>query len=360
MAALSPPGRQLPSAIYRCASPLSPGCDRTRRSPPRGNCRLTVAAGGSSLAPVTLTTANGDATLTGTPTSPTARRWELAARLRALRVQAGVSLEDAAGELLCSVAKISRMETAGRGVQPRDVRDLARLYKVPDDVRDELMELALEARKSGWWQDFRNIDDQQATFFGLETAAQRTYAFEALRVPGLLQTADFARALISSLRPPGELTDAWIEDVVSIRGIRQARISSGDLSLHAIIDEAAVRRPAGSAPVMAAQMERLIAEAQRPNVTLQAIPFAGGPHPGLDGSFQHLSFPNGLIGDVVYVEGLVGNFFLDKEAEVSHYRLVFDDLADRVALSADDTLVWLETVSKEWRSMARPQRRARG
>src|SRR4051812_19365151 len=131
MAALSPPGRQLPSAIYRCASPLSPGCDRTRRSPPRGNCRLTVAAGGSSLAPVTLTTANGDATLTGTPTSPTARRWELAARLRALRVQAGVSLEDAAGELLCSLSKISPVGKARPGGPPPGGRGLPRPYKGP-------------------------------------------------------------------------------------------------------------------------------------------------------------------------------------------------------------------------------------
>lgn len=291
--------------------------------------------------------------------SPTARRWELAARLRSLRIAAGVTLEQAAAELLCSVAKISRMETAGRGVQPRDVRDLARLYKVPDDVREELMTLATEARKPGWWQDFRTIDEASGTYIGLESAASECRLFEVVRMPGLLQIHEFSSTLIPHLRPEGELTPEWIDETVTVRGIRQERVASGELTLHAIIDEAVVRRPVGDAQVMAAQMERLIADAQRPNVTLQAIPFERGPHPGLEGSFQHLTFPSGLIGDLVYVEGLLGNFLLDKEAEVGHHRQVFDDLAGRYALSSSDTLAWLETVAKEWHSTSRPQRRAR-
>src|SRR4051812_502769 len=124
--------------------------------------------------------------MAGVSASPTARRWQLAARLRALRDVAGVTVEDAARELMCSVAKISRMETAGRGVAPRDVRDLCRLYQVSDAERDELIQFANDAKKPGWWQDYRTLDETTATFIGLETAADRFQWFEGLRMPGLL------------------------------------------------------------------------------------------------------------------------------------------------------------------------------
>jgi transcriptional regulator with XRE-family HTH domain len=103
--------------------------------------------------------------------SPTARKWELAARLRALRTEAELTVEAAASELMCSVAKISRMETAGRGVRPRDVRDLCRLYGVDDARCDELVALAIEARRPSWWQEFRTLEEHVANFTGLEAAA---------------------------------------------------------------------------------------------------------------------------------------------------------------------------------------------
>src|SRR3954453_3970382 len=109
--------------------------------------------------------------------SPTARRWQLAAQLRRLRQAAGVSVEQAAGELMCSVAKISRMETAGRGVQPRDVRDLCRLYGVSDEVREQLMQAGVEARRPGWWQEFPSLDEHASTFIGLESGASQFRAF---------------------------------------------------------------------------------------------------------------------------------------------------------------------------------------
>lgn len=290
--------------------------------------------------------------------SPTARRWELAARLRTLRMQAGLSTEDAARELMCSVAKISRMETAGRGVQPRDIRDLCRLYGVSDTVRDQLMQAAADARKPGWWQEFPTLDDQSSTFIGLESAAEVMLAFEALRIPGLLQTTEFTAAMLPQLRPPGELTPEWISDTVAARARRQERIASGALSLHAIVDEAALRRPVGDRPVMVDQVDRLIAEAGRPNVTLQVVPFSQGPHPGVEGSFQLLGFPAGQIDDVIFVEGLLGNFLIDRKTEVDHYRTVFEDIAARFALGADETLAWLETLRNSYRT-TRPKRSAR-
>src|SRR5690349_6284212 len=149
--------------------------------------------------------------------NPTARRWELAARLRQLRLDAGKSVDEAAAELMCSAAKISRMETAGRGVQPRDVRDLCRFYGVSDAIRDDLIQAASDARKPGWWQDFRTIDEQVTTYIGLETAAEELKYFDPLRLLGLLQTPEYSTALIRNLRPAGELTDQWIAETVAVR-----------------------------------------------------------------------------------------------------------------------------------------------
>jgi transcriptional regulator with XRE-family HTH domain len=269
---------------------------------------------------------------------------ELAARLRELRVQAGKSIDDAAAELMCSVAKISRMETGGRGVQPRDIRDLCRLYGVSNEVRDELARMASEARKAGWWQrDFRTLDEQTATLIALEMAATDVRIYDAIRVPGLLQTPEFTLAFIPALRPPGELTPEWIADTVAAREQRQKRVESGELRLHAIVDEAALSRPVGGedAPaIMRHQIERLIEDAARPNVRIQVIPFDVGPHPGLEVSFQHMALSR--IDDHVYVDGgFMGNFLVDKKEEVDSFRTLFDDLSARVALDQDATVNWL-------------------
>lgn len=280
----------------------------------------------------------------GSP-NPTVSRLELAARLRELRIEAGKSIDDAAAELMCSVAKISRMETGGRGVQPRDVRDLCRLYEVSNDVRDGLIRLASDARKPGWWRrDFRTLDEQTATLIGLESAATDVRIYDAVRVPGLLQTPEFTRAFIPALRPPGELAPEWIADTVAVRQQRQQRVESGDLRLHAIVDEAALSRPVGGddAPtIMRHQVERLIEDAARPNVRIQVVPFEVGPHPGLEVSFQHMALSQ--IDDHVYVDGgFMGNFLVDKADEAAHYRTIFDDLSARVALDEQTTVNWLQ------------------
>jgi transcriptional regulator with XRE-family HTH domain len=286
--------------------------------------------------------------------NPTAHKWELAARLRQLRTEAGMSVEDAAAELMCSAAKISRMETAGRGVQLRDIRDLCRLYGVSAATQAELMQLAKDAKTPGWWQDFRTIEDPRTTFFGLENAASDMQVVEVLRVPGLFQTEEFTRALLPWVRPPGELSDQWIDETIRARAKRQIRISSGELRFHVIIDEAALRRPVGSAAVMLRQIERLLVDAARPNVTVQIIPFSRGPHPGIDGSFHRLSFPNGRIADVVFVEGLLGDFVLDKAHEVNHYQVVFDYMSTNVAYDAYDTTRWLKALADDLREAPAP------
>ncbi len=279
--------------------------------------------------------------------SPVARRWQLAAQLRKLREDADKTIEDTAAELMCSVAKVSRMETAGRGIQPRDVRDLCRFYGVPEAVRDELVQFAIEAQRPGWWHDFRTIDEQVATYIGLETAAQSARGADALRLPSLLQTPEFTAALLDGIRYPPEKTNTWIEETLQARGKRQERVKSGELQLHVIIDEAALRRPIGGRDVMVAQVERLLADGTLPNVTIQVIPFDSGPHPGLEGSFQHLRFPAGQLNDIVFVEGMLGNSILDKSAVVDQYFMVFEYLSKECALPPANALEWLELLLRE-------------
>jgi transcriptional regulator with XRE-family HTH domain len=295
----------------------------------------------------------------GANASPTVRRWELAARLRKLREQHDLSVQQLAAELLCSSAKVSRMETAGRGVSARDIRDLARLYQLPNQVRDELTQLAAEASKRGWWQDIRTIDEEVKTYLGLEAAAREIRVVEAQRLPGLLQTENIVRALVPALRPAGEIDARLVEETVLSRRRRQERLASGEIQLHVVVDETAFRRPVGGPYIMVEQIERMLADASRDNVVLQVIPFARGPHPAMDGSFNHLTFPQEILSDVVYVEGLLGSFVLDAHAVVDHYRQVFDELAGSIALSPSDSASWLENVADDWRSITRRPRRAK-
>jgi transcriptional regulator with XRE-family HTH domain len=273
--------------------------------------------------------------------SPTARRWELAARLRDLRTSAGRTVEEVAAELMCSPAKISRLETAGRGIQPRDVRDLCRFYGVPEKVQRELLQLATDARKPGWWQDFRSLDEQTATFLGLESAAIECRQFSALVVPGILQSPNYAMALVSQVRTPGYWDATEVAEIVATRARRRQRLLDGQLEVWAILDEAIFERPVGSPDIMASQVADLIAWADLPNVHLQVVGFSAGSYPGLDGSFLHLRFAQAALGDVVYVEGLLGQFLLDKSSDIERYLEVFSFISESVALSQEDAVSYL-------------------
>jgi transcriptional regulator with XRE-family HTH domain len=286
-----------------------------------------------------------------TDNNPVARRWQLAAQLRAIREEAGKTADEAATELMCSVAKISRMETAGRGIQPRDVRDLCRFYGTSKAIQDELIGLAEEAQQPGWWQDFRTLSEDTTTFIGLESAAHSVRSVDALRLSGLLQNRDYTAALLEGMRFAPNRTTRWVEETIEARVKRQERVESGELAIHQILDESALRRLVGGYDVMVRQVERLLTEVARPNVTLQVIPFELGPHPGLDGAFTYLSFPSGRIDDIVYIEQLVGNQMLDKPPVVKRYLDIFDYLV-RYALSPDDTIVWLEALLSELTAQA--------
>jgi transcriptional regulator with XRE-family HTH domain len=279
-----------------------------------------------------------------TDTNPLAIRWQVGGRLRQLRESARMTLDDAARQLMCSTTKISRIESAERLAQPRDVRDLCQLYGVDPQTTDELIKLATAAKQPGWLDDFPELDDATATYLSLERAADRVRLFDLSRLPGLLQTTEFTSAMLRRLRRPGGLTEAWIADTARSRQVRQERVVTGELQVAAIVDESVFRRGVGDEAIMHAQITRVIELAELPNVDVHIIPLSAGVHPGVQGSFSCLSFSKAGLRDVVYVEGLVGSALREKRRDTSRYVVIFDHLLDEYALDTEDTLGWLESL----------------
>lgn len=266
--------------------------------------------------------------------SPTVRRRRLAAELRRLRDRADLTIEDVAEKLECSTSKISRIETGHVGVKPRDARELLRLYGVADDQLDALVQLAKEARTKGWWHAYNEVFT--GAFVGLEAEASSLRAYQALLVPGLLQTGDYMRTVIHAARPDATATEA--DKRVEARLARQRLLTDADPPRYwAVIDEAVLYRPVGGATVMREQLDRLVARAALPHVTVQVLPFSAGAHSGMDGPFLILGFPEQADPDVVYVDSTTAGFYLEEPAEILRYTLMFDHLR-AAALSPDDSL----------------------
>ena len=265
---------------------------------------------------------------------PTIRRRRLASELRRLREAADLTIDEVAEKLECSASKISRIETGHVGVTPRDARDMLELYGQTGDEREALVQLAREARKPGWWQAYKEVFT--GTFVGLEADASSLRAFQALLVPGLLQTEPYARAVIRAMRPDADESD--IQRRVDARTARQQLLTDPNPPEYwAVIDEAVLHRVVGGPEVMAHQADRLLAVAQLPHVTIQVVPFGAGAHPGMEGPFLILGFPEQADPDVVYVDSTSGGFFLELPPDVRRYILMFDHLR-ATALKPDDSV----------------------
>jgi transcriptional regulator with XRE-family HTH domain len=287
-----------------------------------------------------------------TASSPTVRRRELGANLRALRTDAGLTVEQVAEQLLCSPSKISRLETGQRGASLRDVRDLCDLYQVTDQKeRDRLMQLAREGKQQAWWQTL-DWPEPLRTYIGLEAEAVSIRTFESDVIPGLLQTEDYARALMRGAVPP--LSQDAIEKYVSTRLRRQEILTQDDPpQFHAVIDEAALHRLPGSAEMMVAQLDRIIGHSRHAHVTVQVLPFRTGPQPGSDSTFAILDYATPVLSSTVYVETLAGNLYLEREADLVVYQRVFSRLCE-LALPRDDTVSFLQDMARTYLRLAGP------
>jgi len=287
-----------------------------------------------------------DATFVPEVRSPTVRRRELGALLRGLRLAKGLTVEQAAERLMFSMSKLSRMET-GHGVATlRDIRDLCALYDVTDEAeRERMTELAREGKQQGWWQSYELT---YATYVGLEAEAVAISDFQSSVVPGLLQTADYARAGHEAAMP--RLSPGQIEMQIEAKLTRQSLLTRVDApSFRAVLDEAALHRVVGGSRVMAAQLAYLMEAARLPNVTVQVIPFTVGSHPGLESNFNILELPP-PTSSVVFVEGLIGSVYLERAEDLKRYRKVFERLQS-IALSPKDTTNAIAEIQAQFQEM---------
>ncbi|SQD99014.1 Helix-turn-helix domain protein [Parafrankia sp. Ea1.12] len=251
---------------------------------------------------------------------PTVRRILLGSQLRRLREEKGISREDAGYHIRASESKISRMELGRVSFKERDVDDLLTLYGVTDSTeRAPLLSLVREANRPGWWHSFGDVlPNWFQPFIGLEEAAQLIRTYELQFIPGLLQTEEYARAVIKqgNTGVPAEI----IERRVNVRMNRQKVLHRENAPrLWVVVDEAALRRPIGGPKVMRSQLEQLIALCDLPNLTLQIMPFAFGGHAAEGGAFSILRFPESDLPDVVYLEQLTGAVYMDKREDVDIY-----------------------------------------
>lgn len=274
--------------------------------------------------------------------NPVVRRRELGARLRALRSESGLTVEQVAERLMYSASKVSRMEGGYRSVTLRDIREVCDLYGVTDTaLREQLMELARESRQQSWWQSY---DLPYSTYIGLEADAKHIKNFHSSVIPGLLQTAEYARSQYAKTAAP--LEPDVIEQRIEVMRIRQRLLTQADPpQFWAIVDEAALRRLVGGHEVMKAQLARLAEVSTRPNVTIQVIPYEAGAHPAADSCFTTFQF-SGSAPAVVYVEGLVGAIYLERPADINRYHHVFEILS-KIALSPAQSLDLITRIISE-------------
>lgn len=250
--------------------------------------------------------------------SPETGRRRLATDLRRLRASAGRTIDDVARHLECSAAKVSRMETGAVRVGLSDLRAVLELYGVDGAERDALFALARRSRLRGWWHEFADVVPAGSeTFFGLEDGAATIGQHAASLVPGLLQTAEYARALVTSV--PG-VADAVAERRVQLR-LRRRRLLDRPAppELAVVLDEAVLHRAIGGPAVLAGQLAHLVEMAARPGVCVQVLPFAAGAHPAAGVSFTVFGFADPGDSAVVFREQLDANSFLDEPAAVAGY-----------------------------------------
>jgi transcriptional regulator with XRE-family HTH domain len=280
--------------------------------------------------------------------SPTVRRRKLGYELRRLREGRAWSAEELASHLGWHQTKVSRIETGRSGVKTADLHRILDLFEVEDDaLRSAFEGLAREGKRRGWWQNYREVlAPEYADYIGIEAEACTLRNFESAVVPGLLQTPDYARSLIAALRP--ELSRGQIDALVDVRVARQAVLTKEQpVEVWAILDEAVLRRAVGGHSVMRGQMRRLLESAERPNVTLQVLPFGIGAHDALHGGFVVFGFPEPADMDIVCVENMTSTLYVEELSDVARYVKAFERLR-AVALPFADSAALVASAVEEF------------
>ena len=254
---------------------------------------------------------------------PTVLRILLGTHLRRLRESKGITARQAANAIRASESKISRMELGRNAIREIDVLDLLTLYGVSAEEKEQLLTLAEQANHPGWWHRYHDIlPEWFQAYVGMEEAARSIRIYEPQFIPGLLQTEEYAAAVISL----GDFPVDQAERHVVLRKERQRRFREGKLMLWVIVDEAALRRPVAGPDVQVDQLEYLLEQSESPTLTLQVIPYGVGGH-AAPSAFSILRFAERDLPDVVYVENLTSALYLDKQVEVDQYMLAMERLS---------------------------------
>lgn len=280
------------------------------------------------------------------PASPSLRRRRLAAELRRLRDESGLSIAEVADKLGWQASRISRIETRQLGITSPDLRKLLDIYGAEDQAyRARLTELARNANERGWWQSYPRhvIPSEYGDLIAVEAEAATIRSYQPEVVPGLLQTPGYARAVIRAGRP-GD-TAAEIDRRVEVRLERQEVLARADPApprVSVVLNEAVLRRRVGDRGVMREQLEYLMAERDRANVVVQVLPFGTGAHPSMVGPFTMITFIDpGDLG-VVYLEHPTSSLFLEAPEDIRAYEDFWDAIQSN-AYSPDDTRAFLKT-----------------
>jgi transcriptional regulator with XRE-family HTH domain len=277
--------------------------------------------------------------------SPTVRQRELGRRLRELRLQHGLTVEEVAEKIMCSATKISRLETGARRPSLRDVKDLCLLYEVDEPTTDEFWALAREAREREWWTQFEDL--KLDPYLGLEQVASAITSYTMYYVPALLQTEEYSRVIIETIAP--RMDPKILQQRIEVRMRRQERLDEADRPRYRVfLDEAVLYRSVGGPAVMAAQLDKILEVERKNKVTFQIVPFDLGAHAAQDSNFILFEFneKSGLP-PVAFVEALTGNHYLEKEGDIDRYREAAEYLRD-TSLNPRDSVQRLTEIKKTY------------
>jgi len=281
------------------------------------------------------------------PRSPTAVRRELGQRLRAMRTGADMTVAEAAEQVGISTSKLTKIELAQLSATRDDVLKLLDTYgESGPDQQALLLTMVREGNRKEWWEGRRTLHPKFGSYLGLESVATTLQAYETTLVHGLLQTPDYARAMLRAARP--ELLEHEIDQLVQFRLRRQEVLTRSDpppLTLWSVMDEAVLRRQVGGRETMHAQLQRLITASELPNVTLLVMPNELGAHPGLDGPMSILQFETGTR-PVVYVEGQAGNLYMEKDDDLRRCQQTMNHIL-AAAPGPDQSLALIRQIAKE-------------
>jgi transcriptional regulator with XRE-family HTH domain len=276
--------------------------------------------------------------------SPTARRRRLATALRQLREERNLNCTEAGKAVGWSESKISRIETGRVKIAQPDLEILLDLYEVTGETRAGLLTLARQATHRGWWRSYSDaVPAWFENYVGLENGAKSLFTYQNQLVHGLMQTEEYAEAVIRAARPQAGADE--VERQLGARATRQALLTAANpLQVWAVLDESVLRRPVGGPATMRGQLERLLEIAAFRNVTLQVLPFDAGAHASMGTSFELLQFPEQGDTAIVYIEDLTSSQYLEMLADLDRYTLVFDYLRAS-ALSPDRSAEFIAWVA---------------